>query len=264
MKKENTQFLKLNWEENLFANFKYLLILRCIKYSKSTKRFDLSQNLKILKLMLNKIKKYFNLKFSNKVMRQDAKPSFEVRMNKIESYFKKQAEENELFLPEYNAIFKINKIALKEEILESEIYQIVSIFNSTNLKDHYNGTGWLDLRMHVKSLIEKLDFECEILPNKNIEIIGLEKHYSGDKRWSKFVAFHSKRIKRDSIFNKLLLRLNNKEDIATVIFSLFENENCLKYIESRQQIFNGLSPEECLISNNRIKRLKEVLMRFPI
>lgn len=96
--------------------------------------------------------------------------SFERRMKHLEHYFKRNSETNESFIPEYNASKMINEIVLKDDITEHDIHEVVSIFNEANLKPHYNGSGWFDLKIHMHAFILEQGLMYEDLPNGNIEL----------------------------------------------------------------------------------------------
>lgn len=96
-------------------------------------------------------------------------PPFIDRMNSLENYFKTHIEDNILFEPEYLAMCEINKYAHKNDITKDDLIKILEIFNSTNRKPHYNGSGWYDLRLHLHGLIKKNGFEYQT--NKSNDII---------------------------------------------------------------------------------------------
>ena len=125
--------------------------------------------------MFDKIKKYFKNGNSDpgEIKDSDAttSPSFEQRMKSLENYFKHHSQTEELFLPEFEAAKKINQIALKSELSASDFKQIVQIFNTTNLKSHYSGSGWFDFKLHIQTLLRQNNVKFETLPNTNIELI---------------------------------------------------------------------------------------------
>jgi hypothetical protein len=120
--------------------------------------------------MFDKIKRFFKNGYSDNAGMKDSESestSFEEEMKHLENYFKRNSETDERFLPEYEVSKKINTIALKEEVSEHELHEIVQIFNEANLKPHYNGSGWFDLRIHIQSLLIKKNMRFETLSNKN-------------------------------------------------------------------------------------------------
>lgn len=126
--------------------------------------------------MLNKIKGLFKVaksdKHQNKYMKTEHESSFEIRMKKLESYFKLQSEKNDAFRAEFEAANRINKLALKDEISKEDLEKIVSIFNDTNSKPHYNGTAWFDFALHIQFFLKSNGLNCQILPNKNLPLIN--------------------------------------------------------------------------------------------
>lgn len=80
--------------------------------------------------------------------------SFEERMQYLERYFKYQMADNSLFEPEYSAVKEINKYILKEDFSKEDLFKIVEIYNNTCTMQHYNGTGWLDLSMHIQGVVK--------------------------------------------------------------------------------------------------------------
>lgn len=120
----------------------------------------------------NEMKNLFNIfknKKSNQVQEERTKPPFIDRMKHLEKYFKTHIEDNILFESEYLAMCEINKYALKDKITKGDLIKIIEIFNSTNKKPHYNGSGWFDLRLHLHGLIKKNGFEYQT--NKSNDII---------------------------------------------------------------------------------------------
>ena len=104
----------------------------------------------------------------------ESKRPYEVRMKSLENYFKSHIKDDEAFIPEYEAAKKINAIALKEQLQEEGLVEIVRIFNEANLKPHYSGSGWFDFRLHLTTLIGKNGFDHRDLPNNNIELIPIK------------------------------------------------------------------------------------------
>jgi len=124
--------------------------------------------------MFERIKRFFGKENSNlnnnEGLKSDEVP-FEIRMKKIENYFKKHSETDESFKPEFEAAKRVNQIILKERITKSDILEVVKIYNETNSKPHYDGSGWMDFRLHLQSLIRKSGMESTITKNRNIEIV---------------------------------------------------------------------------------------------
>jgi hypothetical protein len=75
------------------------------------------------------------------------------RMKNIEIYFQNNIKSNILFKPEYDAVKEINIILSDRDITKSNLTKIIEVFNSTNKIKHYNGSGWLDLELHLRGFI---------------------------------------------------------------------------------------------------------------
>lgn len=125
--------------------------------------------------MLDKVKRFFIKEKPEKAEINTSKSEselvpFEKRMKHLENYFKWNSETNASFIPEFEAAKKINGIALKDSISENDINEVVQIFNESNLKPHYDGSGWFDLKLHIHALILGQGLIYKDLPNGNIEL----------------------------------------------------------------------------------------------
>jgi len=118
----------------------------------------------------NIFKKIFNSENTNKVT--VAKEfTFEDRMRSLENYFKRNIENSSLFEPEYLAAKQINLIAFKKTIMKEDLDQIIQIYNNVNSSEHYNGSGWMDFRLHIQGLIKLSGLDFQILENRNLELL---------------------------------------------------------------------------------------------
>lgn len=120
------------------------------------------------------MKNLFNILKKQKSNRVQVEPNtapFIDRMKHLEKYFKIHIEDNILFEPEYLAMREINKYALKENITKDDLIKILEIYNYTNRKPHYNGSGWFDLRLHIHGLIKKNGFEYQTKKSNDIILI---------------------------------------------------------------------------------------------
>lgn len=126
--------------------------------------------------MLDKIIQFFKKDNSEKEDNNTESETvpFEQRMRHLENYFKNHSLTDITFKPEFEAATEINKIVLKddENISEKDLKKVIQIFNDTNTKHHYNGSGWFDLRLHIQLLIRKSNYKYKTLPNNNIELIS--------------------------------------------------------------------------------------------
>jgi hypothetical protein len=84
------------------------------------------------------------------------------RMKSIENYLQDCSTNDILFKPELDcakAIWQIveNSVQLTAENAE----EIIRIFNHTNATPHYNGSGWIDYRLHLQRLLTVDNFNIE-------------------------------------------------------------------------------------------------------
>ena len=93
---------------------------------------------------------------------------------------------------------------------------------------------------------------------------SIEQYYPGDERWERFVNFYRKKLTDFTSISILSAKLDHHEDLSIVILGLMGDENSISYIETKMDILEGLSPIECLQSENLIKRLKVALLRYPV
>ena len=91
------------------------------------------------------------------------------RIKWYEGYFLTNIKNNILFKPEFEAAKEINLIMNKEEINETDLIKITEIFNITNKTNHYNGSGWMDLGMHIQGLIRTYSLNVNMM-NRDIII----------------------------------------------------------------------------------------------
>ncbi|MFK7935822.1 MAG: hypothetical protein AB8G22_20075 [Saprospiraceae bacterium] len=92
-----------------------------------------------------------------KKQNQQLDKEFFARLKKLESYFQRHAKENEAFNENYHAAKKINEI-LNQNLLSADIVeQVIQIFHAANEKPHHDGSGWLDLKLHLAQLADFFD-----------------------------------------------------------------------------------------------------------
>jgi hypothetical protein len=75
-----------------------------------------------------------------------------VRLRKIENHYLIHSQKDKSFAPNFNATSKINRALQKEKLSIDDIEGAIEVFNSTNEKNHHEGSGWLDLRLHLRHL----------------------------------------------------------------------------------------------------------------
>lgn len=84
----------------------------------------------------------------------------------FEGYFLTNIKNNILFKPEFDAAKEINIIILNKGLISKiDLLKITDIFNLTNKTQHYNGSGWMDLGLHIQGLIRAYGFDVEIMNN---------------------------------------------------------------------------------------------------
>ena len=106
----------------------------------------------------SRIKQLISRKNRNQEKINSSSVPFDKRMRHLENYFKQHSVNDSSFIPEYEASRKINQIALKENLTSEELEQIVKIFNQTNKLDHYNGSGWYDLKTAYNFINNEIQF----------------------------------------------------------------------------------------------------------
>ena len=99
-------------------------------------------------------------------------PNFFLRLKSTEDYFKRHAEEDPNFYPDYEAIKEINTILLKDELSQEDILGAVEIFNQTTSKPHHNGTRWFDLSLHLRHIAFVHGLEFKISKDLTIKLVG--------------------------------------------------------------------------------------------
>jgi hypothetical protein len=98
------------------------------------------------------------------VMVSGAKSKREIlaRMEKFEGYFGSLSETNELFKPEFDCAKKIKELIRQNDTLTPQDVEIIlKVYNDTNDGRHYNGSGWLDYRLHLIHLLSIDGFKVE-------------------------------------------------------------------------------------------------------
>ena len=94
--------------------------------------------------------------------------NFFVRLVRFENYYLSHSKEDESFLPNFNAMKEINQILQKEKLSMTEINEAIEVYNKTNMEKHHNGTGWFDLRLHLRHIAFIYGIEYRIDDNLNL------------------------------------------------------------------------------------------------
>ena len=93
------------------------------------------------------------------------------RMQSIAKYFRNQADSNPAFKPEFDLAEMINsKINGLEELTINEVEEMIFSINDMKDEEHYNGSGWLDYKMHFSALMKVNGFEISWGSNKKMKI----------------------------------------------------------------------------------------------
>lgn len=90
----------------------------------------------------------------------------------------------------------------------------------------------------------------------------LEDHYSGDPAWKNLVAIHRNELADAVPSPDLVAALAGHEDIAIVVESVVGDAQ--EWIRRPVPALDGLTAIECVATRERVKRLRECLMRFPV
>lgn len=75
-------------------------------------------------------------------------------MNMICKKLKLSSQRNFLFEPEFNISLKINnEIKKLEKVTQSNAIKLIDLFNEINNIEHYDGSAWLDYKIHLASFL---------------------------------------------------------------------------------------------------------------
>ena len=81
------------------------------------------------------------------------------RMQQLHKYFESKAGLNVLFQPEADVAAAINlMIKNTSDFTEVEAVRLVAMLNSVEQFNHHDGCGWLDYKLHCRSLLRCLGF----------------------------------------------------------------------------------------------------------
>ena len=94
--------------------------------------------------------------------------NFFIRLTTFENYYQNHSNEDDSFIPNFNAIKEINRILQRERLSMVEIKEAIEIYNKTNMEKHHNGTGWFDLRLHLRHIAFVFGTEYKIDNNLNL------------------------------------------------------------------------------------------------
>lgn len=93
-------------------------------------------------------------------------------MKKIEDYFQRCSQDNELFKPEFECARAIrHKVESVKRLTTKQAKDVLKIYNEANAGQHYDGSGWKDYQLHLRHLLTVDTFKIEIeLPVGRITI----------------------------------------------------------------------------------------------
>lgn len=84
------------------------------------------------------------------------------RMRSLTAYFKRNAESNPAFRPEFEISELVNsKIKGMEWLTGSKVEEMISEINGAEDNDHHNGAGWLDYQLHFSAVMKLNGFEID-------------------------------------------------------------------------------------------------------
>lgn len=92
-------------------------------------------------------------------------------------------------------------------------------------------------------------------------MIKLEQYFSGEENWIKLSNYCASFWSDSDIQSKLLAYLENRIDLAQVIYYHLQG-NSISWIYSKVPALDNLTPIECLKTEQTTKRLKVCLMRM--
>lgn len=82
-------------------------------------------------------------------------------------YFERNSKKDALFQPEYEVSKTINSILEQRKMLtESDVIDVVNLFNDIDKVEHYDGSGWLDYQMRLAYFFKLSGFKIEIKEKK--------------------------------------------------------------------------------------------------
>jgi hypothetical protein len=85
-----------------------------------------------------------------------------IEMKMMSETFGKNADEFPLFKPEYLTTKRINNIIESANTLSRELVnEMLQLINDLNSVEHYDGSGWLDYKIHLNYFLRMNGFEVE-------------------------------------------------------------------------------------------------------
>ena len=94
------------------------------------------------------------------------------RLKRFEQYYSNHAGEDESFTPNFHAIKAINEVLQKEQLSMRDIEKAIAIYNDANGKNHHTGSGWSDLRLHLRHLA--FVYGTAYITDRNLDLIVKE------------------------------------------------------------------------------------------
>ena len=90
----------------------------------------------------------------------------------------------------------------------------------------------------------------------------LEKYYPGDEAWEQLCHCFNEFWEACQFKSELVFALSGNEDISIVVFASVK-EDALTWITQPIPALDGVAPVDCFSSEDKIMRLKTMLMRMP-
>ncbi len=76
------------------------------------------------------------------------------------------------FKPEFETARLINQMISKTQpLLKKDVQTMIDIINEVEDQDHFNGTGWLDYKMHCTSIMIREGFKVTIDKSNRIKLL---------------------------------------------------------------------------------------------
>jgi hypothetical protein len=90
----------------------------------------------------------------------------------------------------------------------------------------------------------------------------LEKYYAGDEAFAGLARAYADEWEKCNFKEELTAACNGDVAIAIVVFGHL-SAHALTWLEDKVPALDGLTPKECMKTENGLKRLKECLLRMP-
>ena len=92
----------------------------------------------------------------------------EARLRIIQAKLARNVEENGLFLPEWKAVVEINALLANCQSAHYDLAALLEIYNTANKTEHYNGTAWHDVALHLIGLAHRQGGQLRIQEDRSL------------------------------------------------------------------------------------------------